>query len=77
MMVWKGEEIRTHGNMMSALLKLDNKLEAQEFMIRYRAVNPSADQNVGYAIGYFSPEDRERLFGILDGVVHPIFGRNF
>lgn len=72
---WKGKEIHTHGDMMNALLELESRTEAREFMKVYSAHNVHAYQNVGYAAGYFDRETAQRIHEWCE-TSHPIFGRS-
>ncbi|MFA5103528.1 MAG: hypothetical protein WC525_10315 [Candidatus Thermoplasmatota archaeon] len=36
-----------------------------------------ARQNVGYILGYFSPEAYKLWYGVLQEVSHPVFGHGF
>lgn len=74
---WKGKDIATHGDVMRALLRLENKEEAQKFLNLYRSSNQYADQNVGYCLGYFLAEDRHRIEQMLPSISHPLFGRDY
>lgn len=35
------------------------------------------DTNLGYMLGYYDTETRERWYGLLGSVSHPIFGHGF
>lgn len=72
---WKDQEISTHGDMMNALANLESREEAQEFMKVYSAHNVHAYQNVGYAAGYFSRDDMDRILDWCE-TAHPLFGRS-
>jgi hypothetical protein len=75
-MRWKGEELRTIGDLMNkGIDRCDTPEEAQEFMRLYRAENEHADENIGYLSGYYSPERAQQIREWF-GVVHPIFGKS-
>lgn len=71
--IWKGKEIRTIGDLVTAIDGLESREEAQEFIAGYRAVNEHADANAGYCTGYLGSQDAERLREWM-GTAHPIFG---
>lgn len=73
-MIWKGQELKTIGNLCDAMKNIVSKEDATEFMRLYRLANKHADENVGYLTGYFSAEEADRMRELFD-VSHPIFGR--
>lgn len=74
-MNWKGQEIKTVGDLMDkGISKCNTREEAQEFMSKYRNENEYAEQNIGYVIGYFDQEERKRLQEWFT-VDHPVFGK--
>ena len=76
-MKWKNKELVSVGDLTDVIEKITTREEAQEFLQCYRGTgNVHADQNIGYILGYFSNEERERLYGLF-GTPHPIFGTNF
>lgn len=72
--VWKGEELRTMGQLGDACLACKTKKEMQEFMKEYRACCAFADRNIGYWTGYLDQKKADRIRDWA-GVTHPIFGR--
>ena len=74
-MLWKGQELRTHGEKFDAALKCSDE-EAPCFFAVYALDSGGADvarANLGYMAGYYSEETR-RLIEQKFGAVHPIFG---
>lgn len=72
-MKWKGKKLVTIGDISSAMEAIaaseNAEEEAAEFMRRYRAASPHADQNIGYLCGYFGNRlEVQKLFG----VEHPL-----
>jgi len=75
-MKWKGEELKTTGDLCyKGIDKCDTPEEAQEFMRLYRAENEHADENIGYISGYYDPENMRRIQEWFC-VAHPIFGKS-
>ena len=75
-MKWKGQEIKTIGDIMSVGIdRCATVEEAREFMRLYRLDTPHADVNIGYLSGYYGPEEMRRIQEWF-GVSHPIFGRS-
>lgn len=73
-MIWKGHELRTHGEYTNALAELQTKEEAAEFVRLAREENPEhADKNLGYLTGYLSVEEGERIRELIN-IPHPVFG---
>lgn len=70
---WRGEELRTIGQLTAAVGALSSREEAQEFIAAYRAHEPHADANAGYVTGYLDPVTAERLREWM-GTPHPVFG---
>lgn len=88
-MIWKGRSITQYGALGDALCCLTDEAEAREFWDAYVAYlsRPDAElcgktpeavaaSNIGYLMGYYSPEERQRVYGLFPGVAHPIFGRS-
>jgi hypothetical protein len=78
-MNWKEKEIRTVGDIVNALAKLESRDEGQAFMAGMRAESEHADANVGYCIGYIGGSDaesnaRRRELQVWTSTAHPIYG---
>ena len=71
--VWEGKSLDTIRDLMDAMFKIDHAEHAAYFMAEYRKVNPHADKNVGYLIGYVEPAERRQAMYALFMVKHPIF----
>lgn len=71
---WKGREIATPGDVISALSGLASREEAEQFMAAYRSVEPAAAENVGYLLGHMDDAAADRLMEWC-GVEHPWFGK--
>ena len=74
---WRGQAVKTVGDLTDALhgvVARNNPDEAEWFLNRYRsAVGESADENVGYCLGYLNK--KMMVTGLrLFGVQHPYFG---
>lgn len=78
---WRGQVVRTYGEIGAALCGLKTPAEAAEFFKVYRAINEYAAPNIGYLMGYYDDETRRRVYALFDGadigVAHPIFGGSF
>jgi hypothetical protein len=89
MMNWN--EPHTYGELGSALCRLQTKDEAAEFWHGYvgwlsrpdaKLVGGTPEQvaasNIGYLMGYYGPDERQRVYGLFAefDVSHPIFGRS-
>lgn len=72
--IWNGQPLPTVGDLLDAATKITDPAEAQRFMSEYRAVNPHADSNIGYVLGYIEPAERRRALYDLFQVGHPVFG---
>ncbi len=81
----------TYGELGSALCELTTTEEAATFWGEYIAYlnrpeaelgNNAAEQvaasNIGYLMGYYGPEERQRIYGLFEdfNVAHPVFGRS-
>lgn len=74
-MFWKGEELKTVGDLMyKGIDKCDSREEAMEFMRLYRIENEYANENIGYIAGYYSREKADLIYDWFE-VEHPIFGK--
>lgn len=79
MFTWKGEELKTYGDIAhKGMEKCDSPEEAQEFMRLYRQESPSAENTVSYLIGYYNDIATRRrlqdLFSSVFDVVDPASG---
>ncbi len=72
---WKGQRIRTYGDVGRALVALESPEEAQAFMRTYAAHNVHAYENVGYLSGYYDHATMVRIQEWCQ-TAHPIFGRS-
>lgn len=72
-MIWKGQELKTMGDLMNGIKRCDTREEAQEFMRIYEQENAHARENIGYMAGYVSVEEADQIYDWF-GVSHPIFG---
>lgn len=72
-MIWKGNELKTNEDLMArGIDACENEAEAQDFILQYVGENVNARFNIGYLAGYYSREDKHRIFRWFD--VDPIFG---
>lgn len=77
-MVWKGKELETIRDLMSAMDEIyarKDKDDATKFMDLYRSVNEHANENIGYLCGYYDTETHAGMMELFD-VFHPFFGRH-
>ena len=72
-MNWRGQELKTIGEITDAMKKIKTKEEAAEFKAAYRLLSRHADSNLGYLTGYFGPKEADRLRELFE-VSHPVFG---
>jgi hypothetical protein len=76
-MLWKGREISSPGDYVTALARIETSEEANEFreqMMRDGALDRKiADRNIGYMTGYMAHE-RGEVVRLLFDVEHPIMG---
>lgn len=87
---WKGSEISKYGEIGSALCAIETTAEAGEFFKAYveylsrgdaelggKMPDDVAASNIGYLMGYYGPEERQRVYTLFArfNAVHPIFGR--
>lgn len=56
--------------LLDKLVQIQTKEEAQQFLNLYEKENPHARINIGYAAGYLSKEQREKVYNLF-GVDHP------
>jgi hypothetical protein len=88
---WKGHDISKYGDIGSALCAIETRDEARQFWDAYvdylrrpdaelcgKAPEEVTSSNIGYLMGYYGPEERQRVYDLFDGfgVAHPIFGRS-
>lgn len=78
--VWQGRPCSTTGNLMDAMTEIlavaDPELRqrtAEVFMAEYRAVNPHAEENIGYLCGYYGHDEMVEALRLFQ-TAHPIFG---
>lgn len=77
--LWKGEELKTIGEVFNAAMKVKDAAEAKEFVDTYVACGIKRDvalSNLGYFAGYYGEKER-RFVDKMFGAQHPIFGNNF
>jgi len=79
-LAWKGREIGTVSDLVSALGALASSEDAQAFIAAYRKVEPHADVNAGYCIGYIGGSDAESVKRRAElhewlRLGHPVFGK--
>jgi hypothetical protein len=76
-MLWKGREISSPGDYVTALARIETSEEANEFreqMMRDGALDRKiADRNIGWLTGEMAADDAERVKRLFD-VKHPIGG---
>ena len=65
--------MKTYGDLITVMGTIKTPEDAQAFQAAYREVEEYADQNIGFALGEFGPEDFQRLQALFK-VGHPIFG---
>ena len=71
---WKGKEIKTIGDLVTAMESLSTKEEALKFLSEYCAeIGDNGYRNFGYCTGYMGREAGARLRG-WTAVPHPVFG---
>ena len=76
-LIWKDKELKTFGDIADAVIAVETREEAQEFMAAYRATDPEfADGNIGYLAGYYNDETAKRIWDWF-GTSHPIFGTTY
>jgi hypothetical protein len=74
-MKWRGKELKTKGDYITALQSVADRADADAFMeLAQEDSEDHADENIGYMIGYLSAQDQERLYELCE-VEHPVFGR--
>ena len=73
-MNWNGKTLHTMGDIVDAIRSCTTKEEAIAFRTLYESENPFARGNIGYATGYCSREEADRLMELFD-CPHPFFGR--
>ena len=70
--IWKGQRVKTYGELGAAAAALTSAEEGQMFMAAYRSVNEHADANIGYLSGYYDNETANRI-KTLTRTAHPVF----
>jgi hypothetical protein len=67
----------------TAVEQLTEETEMREFFAQYIEALAAAGHgrevaagNIGYVVGYYSPETAERWMRVIPEVSHPIFGRD-
>jgi hypothetical protein len=87
----KMQEIDTYRNpVFTAVEKLDSDSDIKQFVIDYtnyiikerQDITPEecseiARSNIGYILGYYTPDIRTKWYALLPDVSHPIFGSQF
>lgn len=86
--IWRGKDVTQYGELGSALCSLKTEQDASEFWDAYveflsrptaklGGLSPSdvASANIGYLMGYYDREARQRVYGLFPQASHPIFGR--
>ena len=86
--IWRDKDCTAYGDLGGALCKLGTEQDAREFWDAYVAFlnRPTARlsggtpesvaaANIGYLMGYYGPEERQRVYGLFPQASHPIFGR--
>lgn len=89
---WRDQDITAYGALGSALCSLQSSEDAIEFWNAYveylsrptstvhnsgKTAEEVAGSNIGYLMGYYSPEERQRVYGLFPQASHPIFGHDF
>lgn len=85
---WKGHSCSTVGELGNTLCKIQTKDEAEDFWRAYveylsgpnaeigdRAPESVAGENIGYLMGYYGEDERQRVYSLFSQASHPIFGR--
>jgi hypothetical protein len=76
-LAWRGHEIKNYETLLQALVRVENKAEAQEFLLAYEAVNhPHARENIGWAVGDLNREQGRRVMELFE-CPHPVFGTTY
>jgi len=75
-LVWKGYTIKTYEDLLNAIVHVTDKAEAQEFLRAYKAVNPHARDNIGWAVGDLSREQGRTVLELFE-CPHPVFGTHY
>jgi len=75
--MWRETEIRTMGDLMTAIQSISSVEDANELVAAYSQVNEHATSNIGYMLGYLDKAERERLYQLFGECSHPVFGHNF
>ena len=72
------QNYKTFGELLQACCKCKTKQEAQEVMRKAEEDNPGYTKgNIGYMLGYLSPEERKRVSALFEDCDHPVFGHGF
>ena len=72
--LFEGHDYGTIGGLFDTALWAAQNGKAEAFLSAYRAVEPEhADANLGYVIGYGSPESRDLMYRAYD-LTHPTLG---
>lgn len=88
--IWRDRDVTAYGDLGSALCALETEADAAEFWNAYveylsrptaelggKTAHEVAGANIGYLMGYYSPEARQRVYGLFPQAAHPIFGHEF
>lgn len=89
-LIWRGQDITRLGDLGAALCALETEEDAAEFWNAYveflgrptarlggSSPEAAAGSNIGYLMGYYGPEERERVYGLFPQATHPVFGHDF
>lgn len=71
---WQGEPVNTIGELLDAAFEAERDGNALAFLNAYREVNPHADVNLSYVIGYVEPAQRRGEMYEAFGLNHPVLG---
>lgn len=88
--IWRDRDLTRYGDLGSALCSLQTPEDAAEFWSAYveflsrptarlgdKTPHEVAGSNIGYLMGYYGPEERERVYSLFPQASHPIFGHGF
>lgn len=75
-MQWNGRILTTYQDLLIAVVRVQSKAEAQEFLRAYEAVNPHARHNIGWIVGDLSREEGRRVLEWFE-CPHPVFGTTY
>jgi hypothetical protein len=67
---------KSYQDLLSVLVRINTKAEAQEFLRAYEAVNLHARDNIGWAVGDLGREEGRKVLELFE-CPHPVFGTTY